>query len=91
MPVCSSYARFRFPAEIISPAVWLYVRFPRCQRDVAEALTARGIVVSHDKVRQWRIASPEMLPTVDLLPHLICSPPVFAGGGGYGTDQHDDA
>jgi len=27
-----------------------------------------------------RIASSEMLPDGDLLPHLICSPPVFSGG-----------
>lgn len=38
-----------------------------------------------------RIASPEMLPSADLLPHVICSPPVFAGGGEHGADQHDDA
>ena len=37
-----------------------------------------------------RIASPEMLPTGDLLPHVICSPPVFAGGGEHEADQHDD-
>ena len=38
-----------------------------------------------------RIASPEMLPGVDPLPHLICSPPVFTGGGRHEADQHDDA
>jgi hypothetical protein len=27
--------------------------------------------------RPPRIASPEMLPSVGLLPHVICSPPVF--------------
>ena len=36
-----------------------------------------------------RIASPEMLPSVGLLPHVICSPPVF-GGGGHEADQHGD-
>ena len=36
-----------------------------------------------------RIASPEMLPSADLLPHVTCSPPVF-GGGGYEVDQHGD-
>lgn len=36
-------------------------------------------------------ACPEMLPTVDPLPHLICSPPVFTGGGRHEADQHDDA
>jgi hypothetical protein len=38
-----------------------------------------------------RIASSEMLPDGDLLPHLICSPPVFSGGGGYEAGQHGDA
>jgi hypothetical protein len=37
-----------------------------------------------------RIASPEMLPWPDPLPHLICSPPIFIGGGGHGADQHGD-
>jgi len=37
-----------------------------------------------------RIASPEMLPTGDLLPHVICSSPVFAGGGKHEAYQHDD-
>ena len=27
-PVCPSYAGHRFPAEVISHAVWLYFRFP---------------------------------------------------------------
>ncbi len=31
-----------------------------------------------------------MLPAGDLLPHVICSPPVFAGGGEHEADQHDD-
>jgi hypothetical protein len=34
-----------------------------------------------------RIASPEMLPWADPLPHLICSPPSIIGGGGDGVDQ----
>src|SRR3954453_16339424 len=48
-----SYAGHRFPAEIISHAVWLYFRFPLSLRMVEEMLAARGIVVSHDTVRQW--------------------------------------
>ena len=34
---------------------------------------------------RWRIASPEMLSGTEVLPHLICSPPV--GGG----DDFDEA
>jgi hypothetical protein len=42
------YARHRFPAEVISHAIWLYVRFPLSLRMVEEMLAARGILVSHE-------------------------------------------
>ena len=54
-PSCPSYAGYRFPAEIISHAVWLYFRFPLSLRMVDELLAARGIVVSHETVRQWAL------------------------------------
>jgi putative transposase len=47
------YAGYRFPAEIIGHAVWLYFRFPLGLRRVEELLAARGIIVSHETVRQW--------------------------------------
>src|SRR3954463_2030749 len=43
---------YRFPAEIISHAVWLYFRFPLSLHHVDEILAARGIVVSHETVQQ---------------------------------------
>src|SRR3954453_7343474 len=49
----SSYAGYRFPPEGISQAVWLYFRFPLSLRMVEEMLAARGIIVSHESVRQW--------------------------------------
>src|SRR3954447_2092176 len=49
------YTGHRFPAEIISHAVWLYFRFPLSLRMVEEMLAARGIVVSHETVRQWAL------------------------------------
>src|SRR5437879_5419487 len=49
----SIYAGHRFPPEIISHAVWLYFCFPLSLRRVEEMLAARGIVVSHETVRQW--------------------------------------
>src|SRR5918911_962353 len=49
----SSYAGYRFPAEVISHAVWLSFRFPLSLRMVEEMLAARGIEVSHETVRQW--------------------------------------
>jgi putative transposase len=47
------YAGYRFPAEIIGHGVWLYFRFPLGLRMVEELLAARGIIVSHETVRQW--------------------------------------
>jgi putative transposase len=54
-PACPSYAGYRFPAEVISHAVWLYFRFPLSLRNVDEILAARGVVVSHETVRQWAL------------------------------------
>ena len=54
-PASPSYAGHRFPAEIISHAVWLYFRFPLSLRMVEEMLAARGIIVSHESVRQWAL------------------------------------
>jgi putative transposase len=51
----SRYARYRFPPEVISYAVWLYFRFPLSLRMVEEMLAARGILVSHETVRQWAL------------------------------------
>jgi len=50
-----SYSGYRFPAEVISHAVWLYFRFPLSLRMVDELLAARGIIVSHETVRQWAL------------------------------------
>ena len=52
-PARSPYAGHRFPAEVISHAIWLYFRFPLGLRMVEEMLAARGILVSHETVRQW--------------------------------------
>src|SRR3954454_7915775 len=54
-PAFPSYAGHRFPAEVISHAVWLYFRFPLSLRMVEEILAARGIIVSHESVRQWAL------------------------------------
>ncbi len=52
-PACPSYAGYRFPAEIISHAVWLYFRFPLSLRMVDELPAARGVIVSYETMRQW--------------------------------------
>jgi hypothetical protein len=38
-----SYRGYRFPAEIIGHAVWLYFRFSLSLRDVEELLAERGV------------------------------------------------
>ena len=48
-----SYHRHRFPAEIISHAVWLYHRFCLSFRDTEDLLAQRGITVSYETIRQW--------------------------------------
>ena len=48
-----SYARHRFPPDIIQYAVWLYFRFPLSYRDVEDLLSERGIDVSYETVRRW--------------------------------------
>src|ERR1700756_3384660 len=52
-PARARYAGYRFPTEIIGHAVWLYFRFPLGLRMADELLAARGIIVSHETVRQW--------------------------------------
>jgi len=47
------YAGHRFPAAVISYAVYLDFRFPSSLRMVEEMLALRGITASHGTVRQW--------------------------------------
>ena len=47
------YRGYRFPAEIISHAVWLYYRFHLSHRDIEDLLAERGIQVSYEAVRLW--------------------------------------
>src|SRR3984893_13235342 len=42
-----SYARHRFPADILRHAVWLYLRFTLSYRDVEDLLAERGLMVSN--------------------------------------------
>ena len=35
--------------------MWLYFRFPLSLRMVEEMLAARGIILSHETVRQWAL------------------------------------
>ena len=48
-----SYARHRFPADVIRHAVWLYLRFTLSYRDVEDLLAERGLTVSNESIRRW--------------------------------------
>nr|WP_102924418.1 MULTISPECIES: IS6 family transposase [Streptomyces] len=48
-----SYKGYRFPAEVIGHAVWLYHRFPLSFREVEELLCERGITVTYESIRAW--------------------------------------
>ncbi len=49
----ATYPGYRFPAEIISHAVWLYHVFSLSLRDVELILAERGVIVSHESIRRW--------------------------------------
>src|SRR4051794_10356276 len=52
-PDLATYPGYRFPAEIISHAVWLYHVFSLSLRDVEPILAERGVVVTHESIRHW--------------------------------------
>jgi len=47
------FKRHRFTPQVISHAVWLYLRFNLSLREVEEMLLERGIDVSYETVRRW--------------------------------------
>jgi hypothetical protein len=46
----SVYRQHRFPAEIISHAVWLYPLFSLSLRDIELILAERGVMVTHESI-----------------------------------------
>ena len=48
-----TYPGYRFPAEIISHAVWLYHVFSLSLRDRELILAERGITVTQESIRCW--------------------------------------
>ena len=48
-----SFKRHRFPPQIVTHAVWLYLRFNLSLREVEEMLLERGIDLSYETVRRW--------------------------------------
>ena len=57
-----NFHRHRFPAEVISYAVWLYHRFALSFRDVEELLFECGIVVTYETCAPGRRSSVSALP-----------------------------
>ena len=53
MPEPRSHHRHRFPAEIISHAVWLCHVFSLSLRDVELILAERGVAATHESIRAW--------------------------------------
>jgi putative transposase len=47
------YPGYRFPIEVIRHAVWLYHRFCLSLREISELIFGRGIIVSHETIRDW--------------------------------------
>jgi putative transposase len=54
-PEPTTYPGYRFPAEIISHAIWLYHVFSLSLRDVELILAERGVTVTHESIRQWSL------------------------------------
>ena len=52
-PVSPSFAGFRFPPEVILPAVHWYLRYGLSYRDVEELLAERGVDVDHVTIYRW--------------------------------------
>jgi putative transposase len=48
-----SYARHRFPPDVIRHAVWLYLRFTLSYRDVEDLLAERGLEIRNETIRRW--------------------------------------
>ena len=49
----TTYAGYRFPAEVIHHATWLYHLFSLSLRDIELILAEQGVVVSHESIRRW--------------------------------------
>jgi putative transposase len=49
----ATYPGYRFPADVIRHAVWLYHVLSLSLRDVELILAERGVVVSYESIRRW--------------------------------------
>jgi putative transposase len=49
------YSGYRHPKLLIGYVVWSYHRFTLSLRDLSEQLMMRGIIVSHETIREWSL------------------------------------
>jgi len=70
---------FCFLAEVIQHAVWLYHCFSLSLRDVETVLAARGVFVSYESIRKWRLHFGRLFATA---PN---APPASAGSRATST------
>ena len=57
-PTPNPYKRHRFPAEIISHCVWLYLSFCLSYRDVEELMAERGVLLEFPEALWCYVAKP---------------------------------
>ena len=57
------YRSFRYPAEVVQHAVWMYHCFSLSLRDVELILAVRGVVVSYETIRDWGLRFGRMSAT----------------------------
>jgi hypothetical protein len=55
-PRSTSFAGFRFPPDVILPAVRWYLRYGMSYRDVEELLAERGINVDHVTIYRLKVS-----------------------------------
>jgi IS6 family transposase len=68
----SAFTGYRFPPEVITPAVRWYLRFGLSYRDVEELLSERGIVVDHVSIYRWvQRFAPEFAEAARARQHVI--------------------
>ena len=72
----------RLQADVTTPRVKQYLDKMIAHCEGLAGKCATTIIMS------GRIASPEMLSDTELLPHLICSPPIGGGGDIDEAGQH---
>jgi putative transposase len=52
MSLTQAPKRHRFPVSIINQVVWFNHRFNHSYRDIQEQMAFRGIILSHETVRE---------------------------------------